>query len=118
MWRPSESSLDEGRDTCNVLSATCHVLSPTCDVAPWHVALSTWHLARSTLHVSGPSPPRRLHERIEQRPELTRFPEILRVPLDADAEPGIRLLDRFDDAVGGSRTDDEAFASPADRLVM
>ena len=61
---------------------------------------------------------RRLDERLEQRPELAGSPEVLRVPLHADAERGVRLLDRLDHAVGGAGADDQPVAGPADRLMM
>ena len=41
---------------------------------------------------------RRLDEALEQRAELAGAEEILRVPLDAEAEERRRILDRFDDA--------------------
>src|SRR5262249_50099201 len=43
---------------------------------------------------------RRGDERLEERRELAGPPEILRMPLYADAERRGRTLDRFDDAVG------------------
>ena len=42
---------------------------------------------------------RRLEEALEQRAELAGAEEVLRVPLDAEAEARRRILDRFDDAV-------------------
>ena len=51
---------------------------------------------------------RRLEEAFEQRPELAGAPEVLRVPLDAEAEARRRILDRLDDAVGRGRATREA----------
>jgi hypothetical protein len=72
------------------------------------------------LKVSGWGQPRsgRADERIEQWGELSRPPEILRVPLHADAERGIRFLDPLDDLVVSDRRCDESLAQPADRLVV
>ena len=49
---------------------------------------------------------RRFEEPFEQRTELAGAPEVLGVPLDAEAEARGRILDRFDDAVrrGGRHT--------------
>src|SRR5436190_10030770 len=59
-----------------------------------------------------------LNERFEQRPELSRPPEVLRMPLYAEAEAAARILDGFDDAVRRSRRCDESFAEILRRLVM
>src|SRR5437762_7068301 len=59
-----------------------------------------------------------LNERFEQRPELSRPPEVLRMPLYAEAESAARILDGFDDAVGRGRRCDESFAEILGRLVM
>src|SRR5258708_6446071 len=59
-----------------------------------------------------------VQESFEQRSELARSEEVLRMPLDADAEAGVRILDAFDDAVGRGRGDDEACRELPDRLVV
>src|SRR5580765_3268622 len=61
---------------------------------------------------------RRFEESFEQRAELAGAEEILRVPLDAEAEARRRILDRFDDAVGRGRRRDEPFCDVLHRLVM
>ena len=51
---------------------------------------------------------RGLEEPFEQRAELAGAPEVLRMPLDAEAEARGRIFDRFDDAVGRGGRHDEA----------
>ena len=55
---------------------------------------------------------------VEQAVELAGAPEILRVPLHAEAERAIGRLDRFDDAVGGGCGGDQSRAEPSDGLMM
>jgi hypothetical protein len=43
--------------------------------------------------------PARLHEGVEEPRELSRSPEILRMPFDAEAETPIGAFERFHDAV-------------------
>ncbi len=57
-------------------------------------------------------------ESFEQRAELARAPEVLRVPLDAEAEARGRILDRFDDAVGRRGGHAEARRDGLDRLMV
>src|SRR5580704_16612505 len=59
-----------------------------------------------------------LEEALEQRPELAGAPEVLRVPLDAEAETCCGIFDRLDDAVGRGRGDLEAGGYLLDGLVM
>ena len=44
-------------------------------------------------------------EFFEQRSELARAPEVLRMPLHGDAEARAGTLDRFDDAIRGGGGD-------------
>src|SRR2546427_4855603 len=67
---------------------------------------------------SGALAPRGFDESLEERPELPRAPEVLRVPLHAEAEALRGILDGLDDAVrrGGGR--DEPFAERLRRLMV
>ena len=59
-----------------------------------------------------------LDESLEQSAELARAPEVLRMPLHADAEPGAGLFDRLDDAVWRRGGDDETRRGLLDGLMM
>src|SRR5215208_5649025 len=74
-----------------------------------------WRCSRS--RVSQPAS-RRVDERIEQPAELAGPPEVFRMPLDADAEPRIRSLNRFNYTVWCGRRRDEFPAERADRLMV
>src|SRR5262245_23353208 len=73
---------------------------------------------RERLHARLHPFPRRLNERFEQRLELAGAPEILRVPLDADAEWRVRLFDPLDHSIRRAGVDDQAIARLSDRLVV
>src|SRR5207237_2000203 len=60
----------------------------------------------------------RLNERFEHRPEFSGSPEILRMPLHAEAEAAARVFDRFDDTVRRACRGDEPFAEIFDGLMM
>src|SRR5437867_13425966 len=60
----------------------------------------------------------RCEESLEQRPEFAGPPEVLRVPLHAEAEPCRRVFDRLDDAVGGGGGHSESAGDVFHRLVM
>jgi 23S rRNA (uracil1939-C5)-methyltransferase len=60
----------------------------------------------------------RVHQPGEERLELTALPEVFGVPLDADAELGIGLFNRFDDPVRCGGRDDESWRGVLDRLMM
>src|SRR3954468_16900681 len=61
---------------------------------------------------------RRFDEAREQSRELTGAPEVLGVPLHADAERRIRTLDRLDNPVRRDGGSDETRRNPADRLMV
>ena len=58
------------------------------------------------------------HEGFEQRSKLAGSPEIFRMPLDAEAEPRLGLLDRFDDAVGRGGRGNESRPKSSYGLVV
>src|SRR5438105_8249801 len=60
----------------------------------------------------------RLNQRFEHRPEFSGSPEILRMPLHAEAEAAARVFDRFDDTVRRACRGDEPFAEIFDGLMM
>ncbi len=62
--------------------------------------------------------PRGADESVEERRELARAPEVLRVPLHADAELGVGLLDRLDHAVGRRGRRDQAGPDATDGLMV
>ena len=55
---------------------------------------------------------------LEQRLELAGPPEVLRMPLDTQAEARDGLLDGFDDPVGCGCGDHESLSQPANRLMV
>ena len=57
-------------------------------------------------------------ELIEQRPELPGTPEVLRMPLDADAEVGAWSLDRLDHPIRRGGADDQVAAYACDSLMV
>ena len=59
-----------------------------------------------------------LDKRLEQWSELASPPEVLGMPLHANAEAGGRTLGRFDDTVGGGCGDLEALRHMLDRLMV
>ena len=59
-----------------------------------------------------------LDEPLEQAAEFSRPPEILRMPLHADAERRVRALDCFDHPVGRHGGGDEGGSDACDRLVQ
>src|SRR5260221_4952318 len=61
---------------------------------------------------------RGVDESFEQRPELAGAEEILRMPLDAEAERLRGILDGFDHAVRRRRADNEAGGDGLHRLMV
>src|ERR1044072_1893316 len=61
---------------------------------------------------------RRFPERVEERPEHARPPQIFWMPLAADTEAAIRQFDAFDDAVGCGGGRHHVPSELSDRLMM
>ena len=59
-----------------------------------------------------------LHERFKQRAEFAGPPEVLRMPLHAEAETAGRILQRFDDAVRCRRGNGQPFANVLGCLMV